>query len=46
MVEMIKVLIEKRAYLSNGNILFDVSSYKFYSALSKRSRDQQKTGTR
>ena len=47
MVEMIKVLIEKkRAYLSNGNILFDVSSYKFYGALSKRSRDQQKTGTR
>jgi len=47
MIEFIKSLVNNKcAYESNGNILFDTNSYKYYGALSKRVMDDQKTGTR
>ena len=47
MIKFIKILVNNKcAYESNGNILFDTHSYKYYGALSKRVMDDQKTGTR
>ena len=47
MIDFIKILIgNKCAYESDGNILFDTQSYKYYGALSKRVMNDQKTGTR
>ena len=47
MIDFIKILIgNKCAYESDGNILFDTKSYKYYGALSKRVMNDQKTGTR
>ena len=47
MIDFIKILIDNKcAYESDGNILFDTNSYKFYGALSKRVMNDQKTGTR
>ena len=47
MIDFIKILVDNKcAYESNGNILFDTDSYKYYGALSKRVMNDQKTGTR
>ena len=47
MIKFIKILVNNKcAYESNGNILFDTHSYKYYGALSKRVMEDQKTGTR
>ena len=47
MIDLIKVLVDNKcAYESDGNILFDTNSYKYYGVLSKRVMNDQKTGTR
>ena len=47
MIDFIKILVDNKcAYESDGNILFDTDSYKYYGALSKRVMNDQKTGTR
>ena len=47
MIDLIKVLVDNKcAYESDGNILFDTNSYKYYGVLSKRVINDQKTGTR
>ena len=47
MIDFIKILVDKKcAYESDGNILFDTGSYKYYGVLSKRLINDQKTGTR
>ena len=47
MIAMIKILIEKGfAYLAEGHVLFDVSSYKKYGALSKRDLREMIAGAR
>ena len=47
MVSMIETLIDKGfAYASEGHVLFDVSSYKDYGALSKRSLREMIAGAR
>ena len=47
MIDFIKILVENKcAYQSDGNILFDTGSYKYYGILSKRVMNDQKTGTR
>ncbi len=47
MIDFIKTLVDNKcAYESDGNILFDTDSYKYYGALSKRVMNDQKTGTR
>ena len=43
MIEFIKNLVDNGcAYESNGNILFDTKSYKYWRILSKRAVDDQK----
>tara|TARA_E500000178_G_scaffold133404_1_gene133402 strand:+ start:137 stop:1516 length:1380 start_codon:yes stop_codon:yes gene_type:complete len=47
MIDFIKILVDNKcAYESDGNILFETDSYKYYGALSKRVMNDQKTGTR
>ena len=47
MIDFIKILVDNKcAYESDGNILFDTNSYKYYGVLSKRVINDQKTGTR
>ena len=47
MIDLIKILVDNKcAYESDGNILFDTNSYKYYGVLSKRVMNDQKTGTR
>ncbi len=47
MIKMIKKLIENQcAYEMNNHVLFDVSSYKFYGRLSRRSLEEQIAGAR
>lgn len=47
MIEIIKKLIEKKhAYVENGNVLFDVSSYQNYGQLSHRNQDKLIAGAR
>ncbi len=47
MIEMIEKLItNKNAYVSEGHVLFDVSSYKNYGELSNRNLDEMIAGAR
>ena len=47
MIEMIETLISNGfAYVSSGNVLFDVKKYKNYGALSGRSLDEMISGSR
>lgn len=46
-IEMVKTLVEKGyAYVSGGNVYFDVSSFPGYGSLSGRTGDDQRAGTR
>jgi len=46
-IEMVKKLIENgHAYVADGNVYFDVSSDKDYGKLSRRSVEEQESGTR
>ena len=46
-IGMIKALVDKgHAYEAQGHVLFDVSSYKDYGSLSKRSQDEMIAGAR
>ncbi|HKK44113.1 MAG TPA: cysteine--tRNA ligase [Balneolaceae bacterium] len=46
-IEMVKKLIENgHAYVTDGNVYFDVSSDKDYGKLSRRSVEEQESGTR
>ncbi len=47
MIEMISTLVERgHAYVAEGNVLFDVSSFPAYGALSGRSLDEMQAGAR
>ena len=47
MIKMIENLLDNNcAYVSDGNVLFDVSKYKYYGSLSKRSKHEQISGNR
>ena len=47
MILMIEKLIKNKcAYLSDKNVLFDVSKYKYYGTLSRRSKTEQIAGSR
>ncbi len=44
---MIEKLIKNNcAYISEGNVLFDVTKYKYYGSLSKRTKEEQISGSR
>ena len=47
MIEMIKSLVEKNAaYVVDQHVLFDVSKYKYYGKLSRRTKEEQIAGSR
>ena len=47
MIEMIESLVEKNvAYVVDQHVLFNVSKYKYYGKLSRRTKEQQIAGSR